>query len=84
MAFLLPRDAEGEDAVGFDDPLDDLRLFELRVLVVHLFDRLEDLAHGLQVFAFAGMFALEVCHDFVQIHSCIRFGWLEFVYLLQI
>ena len=57
-----PDHLEGEDAVGFHDALRDAVGFEFRMLVVTLLDGHEDLAHGLQVFAFAGMPALEFGH----------------------
>ena len=33
-----PCDAEGKDTVGFDHSLNDLGLFKLGVLIIHLFD----------------------------------------------
>ena len=79
---VYPYDFERKDAVGFDDPFRDTVGLEFGVLVVGVFDGHQHFAHGLEVFAFTGVFAFEVGHDFVNVHSTevFRFG----VLLLQI
>ena len=66
---VYPYDLEREAAVGLDDTLRDAVGFEFGVLVVSLFHGHQNLAHGLQVFAFAGVLALEFRHKFVYVHS---------------
>ena len=50
-----PRHAEGEDTIGFDHALHDLRLLELGVLIVHLFNRFQYFLYGLQILCLARM-----------------------------
>ena len=63
-----PDHLEGEAAVGLHDALGNAVGLEFGMLVVGLLDGHEDLAYGLQVFAFAGMTALELRHEFVYVH----------------
>ena len=42
-----PRHTEGDDTLGLYDALDNLRLLELRMLVIHVFDRLQHLSYCL-------------------------------------
>ncbi len=64
-----PGYTEGEDTVRLNDALNDLGLLEFGVLVVHLFDGFENLAYCLQIFAFARVAKLEICHQFLNIHD---------------
>ena len=64
-----PGHAEGDDALGFHDALHNLRFLKLRVLVVDVFDRFQNLAHCLQVLQLARMLALQALHDFLNFHS---------------
>ena len=69
FAFVVdPYDFERKDPVGLDDAFRDAVGFEFRMLVVGALHGHQNLAYGLQVFAFAGVLALEVCHDFVDVH----------------
>ena len=63
-----PGDAEGEDAVRLDHPLDDLRLLEFGMLVIDFLDGLEDLLYRLEIFALAGVLGLETGHDVFRLH----------------
>ena len=64
-----PGDPEREDAVRLDHPLDDLRLLELGVLVVHLFDGFEDFLHGLEILFLKRVLGLELRHDVLCSHD---------------
>ncbi len=64
-----PGHTEGEDAVGFDHPLHDLCLLELRMLVIDLFDGFEDFLHGLKVLLLERVLGLELCHDVLCLHD---------------
>ena len=57
-----PDHLEGEDTVRLHDAFCNAVGLEFRMLVVSLLYRHENFAHGLQVFAFAGMPALEFGH----------------------
>ena len=70
-----PYDLEREGSVGFHDAFGDAVCLEFRVLVVSILHGHQNFAHGLQVFAFAGVLALEFRHNFVNVHSSIGF-WL--------
>ena len=67
-------DPEREDAVRLDHPFDDLRLLELGVLVVHLFDGFEDFLHGLEILFLKRVLGLELRHDVLCSHDrCLSF-----------
>ena len=81
LAFVVdPGHAEGEDAVGLYDALDDLVGFKLGVFVVFLFDGFENLADCLQILFFTRMFGLQVGHDFIYFHviQCFVLNFLFF------
>ena len=59
---VYPDHLEGKTAVRLHDALCDTVGLEFRVLVVGFLYRHENFAHGLQVFAFAGMLALKFRH----------------------
>ena len=64
-----PGDAEGEDAVGLHEALDDLSLLELGVLVVDVLDGLEDLADSLEVLLLPGVLGLQLSNDLSDFHD---------------
>ena len=63
-----PDHLEGEDTVRLHDAFCNAVGLEFRMLVVSLLYRHENFAHGLQVFAFAGVLALKFRHQFVYVH----------------
>jgi len=64
-----PRYAESEDTVRLDDTFNDFGLLKFGMLVVNLFDRFEDFAYCLQVFAFTRVAKFQVRHQFLNIHD---------------
>ena len=68
-AVVDPYHLEGETAVGLYDAFRNAVGFEFGVLVIGLLHGHEDLAHGLQVLAFARMLALALRHQFVDVHT---------------
>ena len=60
---VLPGDAEDDDAFRLNDPLDDLRLPVLRVLVQHERERLDDFLDGLVELGFRRVLGLYVGHQ---------------------
>ncbi len=68
-----PYHLEREAAVGFHDPLRNAVGFEFGVLVVGLLDGHQYFAHGLQIFAFAGVLPFEFGHQIVDIHRTVVF-----------
>ena len=69
LSFIIdPRNAEGENTVGFDDALDDLRRFEFRMFVIHVLNGLENLLYSLQVFFLCRVLRLEAGHNLLCLH----------------
>ena len=64
-----PGHTEGEDTIGLNDALDDLGFLKLRMFVVRFLNGLKNLADGLQVLVFTGMFGLQVGHNFFYFHD---------------
>ena len=70
LAFVVhPRYAESEDTVRLDDTFNDFGLLKFGMLVVNLFDRFEDFAYCLQVFALTRVAKFQVRHQFLNIHD---------------
>ena len=67
--IIHPSHAEGEDTVGLYHALDDLSLLELRMLVVHFLDGVEDFADSLEILALTGVLPLKVSHNFSYFHD---------------
>ena len=66
--IVYPGYAESKDAVRLYQPFHNLGLFKLRMLVVHILDRLQNFLYGLQVFLFQGILGLKACHDVSCFH----------------
>ena len=64
-----PGNAESEDPVGLYDSLDDLCLFELRMLVVDILDGLKNLLNRLEIFLLCRVLGLETGHYFCGFHN---------------
>ena len=74
LSFIIdPRHAEGENTVGFDDALDDLRRFEFRMFVIHVLNGLENLLYSLQVFFLCRVLRLEAGHNLLCFHCDMWF-----------
>ena len=63
-----PCNTESEDTIGLYHTLHNLRLFKLRMLIVNLFDRLENLLNGLQILCLARVFRSQLLHDCFDFH----------------
>ncbi len=68
---IYPCDAEGEDTVRFDHSLHDFRLFKFGVLVVHLFNRLQNLLYRLQVLCFPRVLRSKLRHNSLYFHYIV-------------
>ena len=66
---IYPSHAESEDTVRLDHALHYLGLLKLRVLVIHLFNRLQHLLYGLQVLCLAGVLCRQLRHDSLYFHN---------------
>ena len=66
---VYPRHTEGEDAIWFHQPFDNLCFFELGMLVVDSLDRQKDFFHCLQILGFTRMFCLQRGHNTFDIHN---------------
>ena len=70
FAFIIhPCYTESKDTIGFNQALNDLGLFELRMLIIHILNRDKDFSNSLQILKFSWMLGLEISHDFFNIHS---------------
>ena len=70
---VYPRNAEGEDAVGFHHSFNDFCFFEFGMFVVDILNRQKDFSHGLKVFLLARVLSFEVAKNFVYIHDTDKF-----------
>ena len=57
--------------VGLDDPFHDAGRAKMGVFIIHLFDRLQDLANSLVVFHFTRMLLHQVIHDGIYVHCSV-------------
>ena len=73
---INPSDTESEDTVRLDHTLHDLRLFKLGVLVIHLFNRFENLLNGLQILCLARMLRSKLLHDRLYFHYSVFYGFV--------
>ena len=65
-----PRDAEHDDPLGLDEPLDDSGLLELGPSLDDGLEGLEDLLHCLEELGLVGVALLEAVEDGLQILVC--------------
>ena len=62
---INPAELECEDTVRFNDPVDDVGSFKLRIFIVNLFNRFQNFANCLKILNFTRVFFLQVIHDFL-------------------
>ena len=75
FAFVVsPGHAEHVYTLGLDDAFYDFCFFELRVLVVHVFNRVQHLFDSLKELRLARMLAFQVLQDFLYVHNGIFFN----------
>ena len=63
-----PGDAECEDSVRLHEPLNNLGVFKLRMLVVNILNRLKHFTYGLEIFLLRSVLGLKFGHDFFCSH----------------
>ena len=66
-----PRHTESDDALGLYDALYDFSFLELRVLVIDIFDAVQNFANRLKVLSLAWMLLLQALHDFLNVHDML-------------
>ena len=66
-----PSHFECEDALRFNDTLDDLCIFELRMLVIDFLNRLQYFVHRLKIFLLIRVLGLEFGHQIFSVHYLI-------------
>ena len=67
---VLPRHPEHEDALGLDDPLEDLRAPVFRPLLEDELKRLGNLLDRLVKLGFGRVLGLDLCHQILDVHGC--------------
>ena len=70
---VYPRNAEGENAVGFNHSFNDFCFFEFGMFVVDILNRQKNFSHGLKIFLLARVLSFEVAKNFVYIHDTDKF-----------
>ena len=63
-----PCDAECENSVRLHEPLNNLGVFKLRMLVIHILNRLKHFTYGLEIFLLRSVLGLKFGHDFFCSH----------------
>ena len=70
LALIVnPGHTECRNTLGFYDTFHNLCLLEFGVLVVHVLNGFQHLAHCLQELYFTWMFTLQILHNFLNFHS---------------
>ena len=64
-----PWHTERDDTLWLHDALDDLSLFEFRVLIVNVLNGDQNFRYCLQILQLAWMLLLQLLHNFLHFHS---------------
>ncbi|MPM15171.1 hypothetical protein SDC9_61537 [bioreactor metagenome] len=66
---IYPGDTKRMNLVGNNQPFDQVRLFEFRMLVVHLFDRLNHFFNSLKIFRLIWKTSFYQTDNFFVLHK---------------
>ena len=63
-----PGNLECKDALRFNDALHNLCILKFRMLVIYIFNRLQNFMHSLKVLLLVRVLGLELGHQIISVH----------------